>query len=1132
MRAVQQIYRSRRQYNQWVGNQTLEDYSLRFTATKGRRWPIERVAQTALGATAFLALEALSATITLQYGFANTFWAILAVSFCIILTGLPICYYAAKFGLDIDLLTRASGFGYLGSTFTSLIYATFTFIFFAIEAAILASAFKALLGIPLEIGYIICAVIVIPLVTHGIAAISKFQVGTQGLWLSLQIMALVGVGVYELHQVSDWINYSPSDKPQGHQFNLTLFGAAAAVLFAMIAQIGEQVDYLRFLPEKTAKNAKRWWFWLLLAGPGWILIGIIKMLLGSFIAYIAIKQGGSFIEATDPTHLYHIAFERLVGSPTLALILAGIMVFVSQMKINITNAYAGSIAWSNFFSRLTHSHPGRVIWLVFNVLIALILMEFGIHRALESVLSIFAIIAVSWLATVAADLLINRPLKLRPAHLEFKRSHLYDINPVGVGSMLIASVIGIVCYLGYLGDTGQALAHFISLAVCFLVAPLIAWVTQGRFYHARNTEEEAAKYPIIYCEHEHNLKTARCCICETDFESQDMSFCPAYQGSICSLCCSLDARCLDSCKPHARLANQALDFFRLFLPDSWALSVNTRIGQFLAIFTCINLFLAGLLALIHIQLKPQNAAELALLDSAIWSLFFILMIIFGVIIWLFLLAHESRESAQEESNLQTRRLIKEIEAHKVTDASLQKAKEIAESANQAKTRYLTGISHELRTPLQAVLGYTQLLTQDKSLSIEQKNRLKIIHRNGDYLSDLIEGLLDLSKIEAGKIEIYRNEINLPELLDQLVQMFAPQAQQKNIEFHYLCQEHLPRVVMGDEKRIRQVLINLLSNAIKYTERGIIEFSVSYRNQVAEFTVKDTGVGIAEKDLERILAPFERITDTNVPNVNGTGLGLTIVNLLTEIMGGNLDIQSTLNLGSTFKASLMLSYVNAPITEPLPQEIIGYLGPKKRVMIVDDQMSHRTLIKDIIQPLNFSTLEAATGEECLTLLKNNTPDIFLLDMSMPGISGLALAHSIRDIGYTCPIIMISADAQERHRQPQDGNPHDDYMVKPINNQALVNKIGHYLRMRWVYLDDALEADGESSPRIKTMHTKPFEALKKELAGCADLGFSKGVKLAIASLESNPNVPENKLRDLHELADKHQYTEIMTYVEQQL
>ncbi len=1127
MRASQQIFRMRRQYNQWVGNQTLEDYALRFTATKSRRWSIDKVAKTALGATAFLALEAIAAAVTLRYGFANTLWAMLTVSLVIFVTGFPITYYAAKHGLDIDLLTRSAGFGYLGSTITSLIYASFTFLFFAIESAILASALKAMFGIPLEIAYVICALAVIPIVTHGITAISRFQIGTQPLWLTLQCIALVVVGYFEFSEINNWTHYAPAHLPNSHSFNLALFGGAASVFFAMVAQIGEQVDYLRFMPEKTASNRKRWWFWLTLAGPGWIFPGMIKMLLGSFLAYIAISRSASVEQATDPVYMYQMVFGYITHSPTFALMLAGVMVIISQMKINVTNAYAGSIAWSNFFSRLTHSHPGRVVWLVFNVVIALILMELGIYRALESILGIFAIIALSWLSSLSADLLIAKPLGLSPKKIEFKRSHLYDVNPVGVGSMVLASIVGILCYLGQFGTTAKYLAHFISIGVCFISVPVIAAITQGRYYLARHTGELDLTH--LDTQLPGTKQQMQCCICETPFELQDMSHCPAYQGAICSLCCSLDARCLDSCKPQARLAQQASHFFSLFLPAQVVAVIDSRIGRFTAIFFCINLVTAALLSLIYYQMSPTAGAEADLLWQTLWTLFFTLMIIFGVISWLFLLAHESQEVAQQESNRQTQRLIEEIEAHQATDRSLQEAKEIAERANHAKSRYLTGISHELRTPLQSVLGYAQLLSQRQGNEPEVQKGLEIIRRNGEYLTDLIEGLLDLSKIEAGRLDIYRNKFKLPELMEQLVQMFAPQAAHKGIEFHYHVNSNLPPVVMGDEKRLRQILINLLSNAIKYTEKGRVDFSIKYRNQVAEFAVRDTGVGISDKDKQRILAPFERIRNLHVPNVSGTGLGLTIVHLLTEVMGGELRVSSTPGQGSEFTVSLMLSRLDSPYEETAaPRLIRGYEGATKVIMIVDDEPVHRGLMADILNPLGFSTVEAQDAKSCLELVDDTRADLYLLDVSMPETDGLTLAQTLRNQGIKAPIMMVSADAQERHKNllamQNETCAHDDYMVKPISNRILLEKIGRLLHLQWQYETSSATAEIPSTNPThsgKQLAPLPQHALLRELDAYAKVGYCKGVNKTMVTIQ------EANILDADQLNHLQQFTKALRY-----
>ncbi|WP_317931483.1 ATP-binding protein [Halioxenophilus sp. WMMB6] len=1114
MRAPQQIFRVRRQYNQWVGNQTLEDYSLRFTATGARRFSIEQVAKTALGATAFLALEAIAAAVTLNWGFTNAFWAMITVGLVIFITGAPISYYAAKNGLDIDLLTRSAGFGYLGSTITSLIYASFTFIFFALEAAILAAALHALLGIPPAVGYILCAIAVVPIVTHGISAISRFQIGTQPVWLVLQLSALAVVAVYEFSKIGDWLHYAPAHQANSGGFDLALFGGASAVLFALIAQIGEQVDYLRFMPEKNSSNRRRWWFWMLLAGPGWIFIGLIKMLFGSFLAVLAIERGASFEQATDPTYMYQAVFNYITHSPTFSLILAGVMVVISQMKINVTNAYAGSIAWSNFFSRLTHSHPGRVVWLVFNVLIALMLMELGIYRALESILGIFAIVALSWLSTLSADLMINKPLKLSPPQAEFKRAHLYDVNPVGVGSMILATTLGILAYLGVFGSVAKHLAPYLSLLVCFIATPAIALFTRGRYYLARQSPEL----------HEHSGDSLRCCICETQFEHSDISYCPAYQGAICSLCCSLDARCLDSCKPHGRLSVQTRQFFELFLPPRMAATINSRVGRFVAIFLCVNMLTGALLSLIYYHMHPTDAAQQQLLGTTIWTLFFVLMIVFGVISWLFLLAHESQEVAQKESNRQTQRLVEEIEAHQITDQSLQQAKELAERASSAKSRYLTGISHELRTPLQSILGYAQLLQQNNPNNDQQKG-LRIIRRSGEYLADLLEGLLDISKIEAGRLDLYRNQVKLPELLDQVVEMFAPQAEAKGIEFRFNRPANLPAHVITDEKRLRQILINLLSNAIKYTVEGEVEFIIRYRNQVAEFIVKDTGVGIAQEDIQRILDPFERVRNTQVPNVTGTGLGLTIVRLLTDVMGGELQITSTVGTGSEFKVSLMLSRVDTPVMPVVPpQSVIGYEGDKLVVLVVDDDPVHRGLISDLLVPLGFITLEAKDAPSCMEILQEREPDLFLLDVTMPGMNGLELAEWLRAHEHHSPIIMISADAQERHRQPADNCAHDDYMVKPINNQVLLEKISKLLEIRWLYQGREKITNHQAKPE----HTQPAaplttesHALLRELKAYADLGYYRGVNETLEKIATVGSLTSQQYQKLQTLAAEFRY-----------
>ena len=253
----QRILPVRRAYNRWVANQTLEDYALRFTAKSARRWSAARVANTALGAISFLALEAIGGSITANYGFINGTAAIIVVGILILLTSLPIAYYASTYGVDIDLLTR--GAGYLGSTITSLIYASFTFLFFAIEAAIMSLAFEMCLGIPLFIGYVLSSLIVIPLVTHGITFISRFQFWTQPAWIVLHLLPFVFIASIDSASFERWTKFTGIAGVSGRSFDLVLFGTAATVVFSLIAQIGEQVDFLRFLPARGTPGKRAWW---------------------------------------------------------------------------------------------------------------------------------------------------------------------------------------------------------------------------------------------------------------------------------------------------------------------------------------------------------------------------------------------------------------------------------------------------------------------------------------------------------------------------------------------------------------------------------------------------------------------------------------------------------------------------------------------------------------------------------------------------------------------------------------------------------------------------------------------------------------------------------------------------------
>ncbi|MCA1499600.1 ATP-binding protein [Bradyrhizobium sp. NBAIM14] len=1105
MAGRQRIDRVRRQYNQWVANQTLEDYALRFTAKSARRWSAARVANTALGAISFLAMEAIGGTITLNYGVTNATAAIVVVSIIIFGCGVPIAYYAAKCGIDIDLLTRGAGFGYIGSTVTSLIYASFTFIFFAIEAVILASALEMCFGIPRPVGYLISAVVIIPLVAYGITLISRFQLWTQPLWVILHIIPFAAIAWHNPRSFAEWHKFSGEHGDLNGHFDLLLFGVAASVVFSLVAQIGEQVDFLRFLPRDRRASRASWWMALMSAGPGWIVLGALKLLAGSFLAFFALSHGVPPEEAAEPAHMYLEAFRYVLSQPDLALALTGTFVILSQVKINVTNAYAGSIAWSNFFSRLTHSHPGRVVWLVFNVVVALLLMEIGVYKALEQTLALYSNVAIAWVGALVADLVINKPLGLRPQQIEFKRAHLYDVNPVGVGAMTIATIVSISAFYGLFGPTAKALSAFIALAAAFLTAPLIAWATGGKYYIARKPKRSWQ-----------NIEAIQCCICEHSFEPEDMASCPAYAGPICSLCCSLDARCHDLCKPHARFQAQVSETLGRLMPQPIYARINSQVGHYIGVFVVSAGLIALVLGLIYLQTSANVHGDNELVSDVLWKVFFSLSIIIGVVAWLFVLAQQSRRAAEAETRRQTALLIQEIDAHKRTDAELQRAKEVAESANLAKSRYVVGLSHELRSPLNAISGYAQLLEQDTTLGAKPRDQVRVVRRSADHLSGLIDGILDISKIEAGRLYLSRDEVRLSEFLDQLVGMFRLQAAAKGIDFVFRRPPTLPRVVYADEKRLRQVLINLLSNAIKFTQSGSVQFVVHYRSPVAEFEVIDTGPGIQGGDLERIFAPFERGALGASQPQTGTGLGLTISRLLAGVMGGDIKVTSTVGTGSTFRVKILLSEVaNPQRIAPVEAPVSGYHGPRKTILVTDDDPVHRDLLREVLTPLGFILLSAPDGAGCLALAQHCRPDLFLLDISMPAMDGWAVAEALRASGHhQARILMVSASALEAHGTPLAQPFHDGYLMKPIDIPRLLATIRQLLKIEWQY--------GSHEVAVPFWHpetgSKPPLRHIEALIGLGQIGYVKGIQLKLDEIGSEHPEHADFVAQMRSLVDR--------------
>ena len=1128
--APQRVVATRRAYNGWVARESIEDYALRFTPRSFRKWSEWRVAQTALGgAASFLILEAIGATLLVQFGFVNAAWAILATGLVIFLAGWPISVYAARYGVDMDLLTRGAGFGYIGSTITSLVYASFTFIFFALEAAVMAYALDLAFDIPPHWGYLLCALVVIPLVAHGVTTISALQVWTQPLWLVMLVVPYVVVLRQDPSLLNGLMQFGGDGNSGSATFSLLGFGAASTMGIALITQMGEQVDYLRFMPEKTAANRWRWWAGVLVGGPGWVIPGVLKMLGGALLAYLAITHMVPLDRAVDPNQMYLAAWEGVFSHVGYAVAATALFVFVSQLKINVTNAYAGSLAWSNFFSRLTHAHPGRVVWMVFNTAIALVLMEMNVFSALGHVLGLYANVAIAWMTAVVADLVINKPLGLSPPGIEFKRAHLYDVNPVGVGAMGIASLLSVAAHLGAFGALAQAFSAAIALVTALIASPLIAWATGGRYYIARKVVPIVAlAAPPTSVQDGRYRRLQRCCVCDRDYEGEDMAACPAYQGSICSLCCTLDARCMDQCKPQATLSAQWAAVCKWLLPRRLWPHLDAGLAPYLLMLGLFAPALALLLGGIFMQtrraLAGLSAEHQALLQQAFIGAYLLLFIVGGIALWWLVLARRSRDAALDESNRQTRALQAEIESHARTDQALQDAKSLADAANQAKSRYITAVSHEIRTPLNGILGYAQLLEEDEAMPAHRRHAISVIRRGGEHLLGLIEGSLDMARIEGGKLALDVAPVHLPECLAEVVRLFELQAAARGLAFRFESHGKLPTVVRGDEKRLRQILINVVGNALKFTSAGSVTLRVMHQREMARFDIIDTGPGMDAQELARVFEPFER--GSAGQGRAGTGIGLTIARMLTVLMGGEMTAQSQPGLGSTFSIRLFLPELHGVLATPpaAKPRRTGYLGRRQRVLVVDNEEVDRQLIKDMLLPLGFEVEAAASGEEALAwLAAGGQADAFFVDLAMPGIDGWETLRRLRAAGQRMPAAVISANAFDKRLDNEIGLAQDDFLVKPVRVVDVLDWLGARLQLQWS-TRAAMPAARPLTLKAPGAPHWPSTALLASLRDALALGHLRGVNRQLDAIAAADIAHQPFVVELRALARQFQFATI--------
>jgi len=429
---------------------------------------------------------------------------------------------------------------------------------------------------------------------------------------------------------------------------------------------------------------------------------------------------------------------------------------------------------------------------------------------------------------------------------------------------------------------------------------------------------------------------------------------------------------------------------------------------------------------------------------------------------------------------------------------LTRDKESAEAANAAKSRYLVSVSHEILSPLNAIYGYAQLVERGDGVS--PKEAARVIRRSTEHLTSLVEGLLDISLVENGVLSVKSETVRLAAFLDQIASMFRPAAEAKGLKFGYECAGPLPEFVRMDQKRLRQVLINLLTNAVKFTATGSVVLRVSYSAQIAVFEIADTGPGIALADRDAIFAPYDRGTNSKAHGKPGFGLGLPITKALVQILGGNLEVESTLGTGTCFRVTMMLGHVSGRMLEATPvRRVTGYEGERRSILVVDDDIQQLALMRQILETLGFEVAVAPSGEIALDLCASHRFDLAILDITMPGLSGWETAKRLRaQRGSAFHIVMLSADTQECRRPESKAQLRDPFIAKPFEIDALVETIGGELKLRWNWevSGEAAQNDGAASRQM--ILPEGAQAHVRRLRELLDIGYVRGIEAEIRKL----------------------------------